>query len=121
MRLLERLWVAFNRIFSSVICLKLILIYPSTVLSGTIVYEFVNLNDCMLILFNQCECKYSSMITRNIYILELPDVFFSLVSMDHLSDLPFSVKQENGQIVVSSALDYEKVCFKLKFLLEKFR
>ncbi|EJD75084.1 cadherin domain-containing protein [Loa loa] len=40
--------------------------------------------------------------------LELPDVFFSLVTVDHLSDFPFTLKQENGQIVVSSMLDYEK-------------
>uniref|UniRef100_A0AAF5PQC7 Cadherin domain-containing protein n=2 Tax=Wuchereria bancrofti TaxID=6293 RepID=A0AAF5PQC7_WUCBA len=40
---------------------------------------------------------------------ELPDVSFSLVSMDNLSDFPFSVKQESGQIVVNSVLDYEKI------------
>ncbi|KAL4002923.1 Cadherin domain family protein [Acanthocheilonema viteae] len=40
--------------------------------------------------------------------LELSDVSFSLVSMDHLSDFPFSVKQKSGQIVVSTGLNYEK-------------
>ncbi|VDK86986.1 unnamed protein product, partial [Litomosoides sigmodontis] len=40
--------------------------------------------------------------------LELPDVLFSLISMDYLSDFPFSVKEKSGEIVVSSALNYEK-------------
>ncbi|OZC11535.1 hypothetical protein X798_01393 [Onchocerca flexuosa] len=40
--------------------------------------------------------------------LELPDVFFSLVGVDHLPDFPFSIKQESGLIVVNSVLDYEE-------------
>ncbi|MCP9259219.1 BMA-PRK-1 [Dirofilaria immitis] len=40
--------------------------------------------------------------------LELPDVIFSLLEMDRLSDFLFSVKQENGQIIVNKMLDYEK-------------
>uniref|UniRef100_A0A915PC44 Uncharacterized protein n=1 Tax=Setaria digitata TaxID=48799 RepID=A0A915PC44_9BILA len=41
--------------------------------------------------------------------LELQNVLFSLVETDHLSDFPFSVKQQSGEIVVNSLLDYEEV------------
>uniref|UniRef100_A0A0R3RJ46 Cadherin n=1 Tax=Elaeophora elaphi TaxID=1147741 RepID=A0A0R3RJ46_9BILA len=54
--------------------------------------------------------------------LELPNVFFSLLLTDHLSDFPFSVKQESGQILVSSALNYEKtreIRFLVSLHLEK--
>ncbi|CAG9538889.1 unnamed protein product [Cercopithifilaria johnstoni] len=54
--------------------------------------------------------------------LEFSDVFFSLVSMDHLSDFPFSVKEKSGQIIVSSALNYEKtreIHFLVSLHLEK--